>query len=62
MTSVLAYTAAALFVVAGVASSANVRLGPLTPSVLLAVGLACLALHLAGVSAGARAVVRERRR
>jgi hypothetical protein len=57
----LAFIAAALFVVAGGLAGANVRLGPLTPSVLLAAGLACLALHAAGVSVGT-AAVKDRRR
>jgi hypothetical protein len=60
--AMLAYAAAGLFVAAALLSGANVRLGPLTPSVLLAAGLACLALHLAGVSVGTRAAVREHRR
>jgi hypothetical protein len=57
----LAFIAAALFVVAGGLAGANVRLGPLTPSVFLAAGLACLALQTAGVSAGLP-VVKDRRR
>jgi hypothetical protein len=57
----LAFVAAALFGVAGLLFGATVRLGPLTPSVFLAVGLACLALHMAGVSVGASAV-KERSR
>jgi hypothetical protein len=57
----LAYIAAALFGVAGLLSGANVRLGPVTPSVFLAAGLACLALQMAGVSVGMSAV-KERHR
>jgi hypothetical protein len=57
----LAFIAAALFVVAGLLAGANARLGPLTPSVFLAAGLACLALHSAGVFVGAHEVKEHRR-
>jgi hypothetical protein len=57
----LAFIAAALFVVAGALAAAAVRLGPLTPTVFLAAGLACLALQTAGVTFGASRVKEGRR-
>jgi hypothetical protein len=57
----LAFIAAALFVVAGLLAGTNARLGPLTPSVFLAAGLACLALQSAGVSLGTPRVTAQRR-
>jgi hypothetical protein len=56
-----AYVAAGLFAVAIVLSVAAVRFGPITPSVVVAAGLLCLSLHVAGVRRGAREVQSSRR-
>lgn len=54
----LAYVAAALCAIAAVFAVANVRFGPVTTGVLVAVGLTFLCLHVAG--AGARLPSRRR--
>ena len=56
-----AYIAAGLFAVAIAFSLAAVRFGPVTPSVVVAAGLLCLSLHLAGVRLGARETQSSRR-
>lgn len=52
--AMLAIVAAVLFLIALIFQLANITVAMITATVLVIAGLLCVALHLAGVGAGAR--------